>query len=129
MFKMRYSVLAVGREISRKVLPYVIQEITGWFTFFRVTLSFFKDEKSQIIRLPLLFRSEFQVLKKVYFEPNSIAVSLSSLDKRSKTAFKVWEFIYSVIFIFINCLKSISRRVRRIFECMPLWNWNMKPHL
>ena len=39
MFRIRYSVLTFGREISLKVLPYVTLVITG---FFRVTIKVFQ---------------------------------------------------------------------------------------
>ena len=45
---MRYSILTFGREISLKVLPFVI---IGWFVYFRVTLRLLKDEKKQLIKL------------------------------------------------------------------------------
>ena len=76
-------------RISLKVLLYVT---AGWFVFFRVTRRFFKDEKNQLMkmwsRLPLLFRIEFQVLKKVHFEPNSIAVSMSLLIREARLHLK-----------------------------------------
>ena len=72
-----------------------------------------------------MFSREFQVLKKAFFEPNSISSIPEFLDGRSKTAFEIWEFIYFVISFIIKYLRNTSKRVWRIFECTSSPNWDM----
>ena len=48
MFRIRYSILTFGREISLKVLSYII---IGSFVFFRVALRLLKNAKNQLIKL------------------------------------------------------------------------------
>ena len=75
--------------------------------------------------IPLLFRKKFQVHKKVSFELKPIAVSLSLLIREARLRLKLMR-VYLFISIFIKCLKKTSKRVGRIFECVPSWNWDKK---
>ena len=61
-----------------------------------------------------MFKREFQVFKKVSFEPSLVAVSLSLLvEARGNITFKVKEFINFIISII---MKSFPTAVEKITE-------------
>ena len=74
--------------------------------FYKVNLSKF------YVKVPIVVYEDVTGLKKVSFKPSSTVVSLEFVDTRSKTAFKIWKFIYFFISSFIKCLRNFYKKKR-----------------
>ena len=114
MFRLRYSCITSERNKSEWSTTYI------WIDslcFFRTILRYLEGDKNKIKRLPLLLRAESQVLKRVPWTQFNGSISDFD-DMRSNIVFKIWQFIYFVIFIFIKRfpLKVCYKPEKHLYE-------------